>query len=214
MLGWTGWVASVTGLATSATGRAALNSGGRLLGKLVGGAARKTYSGIDRVLRCFGKAGNNAADKLFAGVVSLGGKIAIVATPVVHRVARLSEPNTAQARAWSGVCRSFVIHKLLKGFVGNAWLRLLIELVVLPGWLETRLLAWVRAALARARARTAQDEGQEGAGSVRHAEDGDQLVLIPDVLDEGHGVTHLLKEPVPSNRAERRAAQRSKSAEH
>lgn len=215
MLGWTGWLASVTGLATSSTGRAAMKSGGRLLGKVIGWTARKTYSGVDRVLRCFGKVGNKVADKLFAGVVSLGGKIATVATPVVHRVARLSEPNTAQARALSGICRSYVIHKLLKGFIGNAWLRLLIELVVLPACLDSRLLAWVRGALAKARARTRrpQEQGQVPADLEGQPEEGDQLVLIPDVMEDVHAVTTMPQEPVPSNRAERRAAQRARPAQ-
>lgn len=215
VLGWTGWLASVTGLATSPFGRAALNRGGRLLGKIIGWTARKTYSGIDRVLRCFGKVGNKAADKLFAGVVSLGGKIATVATPVVHRVARLSEPNTAQARALSGICRSFVIHNLLKGFIGNAWLRLLIELVVLPACLDSRLLAGVRGALAKARARTRKPQEQDHVAAEdleRQPDEGDQLVLIPDVMEDVDVVTSLPQGPVPSNRAERRAAQRVRPA--
>jgi alkylated DNA nucleotide flippase Atl1 len=49
VLGRTGLLAAATGVFTSPTGRAALSSVGRLPGKLIGWAARTTYSGIDRV---------------------------------------------------------------------------------------------------------------------------------------------------------------------
>ncbi len=94
---------------------------------------------LDRVLPRFGKVGNKAADKLFAGIVSLGGKVAAVAAPVVHRVARLSDPATTQARVLSGICQSYVVHKMLKGFIGNPWLRLGVELVLVPAVLDSRL---------------------------------------------------------------------------
>lgn len=124
MLGKTGPVAAATGVLTSPAGRAVLNSAGPLLGKFVGWMARETSSGIDRILRCFGKVGNKATDNLFAGVVSFGGRVASVAAPVVHRVTRLSDPSTKQARVLSGICRSYVIYKLLKGWVSiscSAW---------------------------------------------------------------------------------------------
>ena len=214
MLGRTGRLAAVTGLVTSPTGRAALNSAGRLLGKVIGWSARKAYSGIDRVLRCFGKVGNKAADKLFAGVVSLGGKLATVATPVVHRVARLSDPNTAQARALSGICRSYVIHKVLKGVIANAWLRLLVELVVLPAVLDSRIWAWMREALVAARTRTdkPQEQAQVLVDLERRQDEAEQLLLVPDDLHDVHDVTALLHGP--SNRAERRAAARAKHPQH
>ncbi len=144
-LGTSGLLAATTGVVTSPTGRALLNAAGRALGKLLGWVARNTYSGVDRVLRCFGRVGNTAADKLFAGIVSLGGKVATVATPVVHRVACLSDPSTTQARVLSGICQSYVVHKLLKAFIRNAWLRLLVELVLVPAVLDSRVWAWGRA---------------------------------------------------------------------
>jgi hypothetical protein len=203
-LGKTGLLAAAAGVVTSATGRAVLNRTGRTLGRFIGWMARKTYSGIDRVLRCFGKVGNQAADKLFAGVVSLGGKVATVASPIVHRVARLSDPATPQARVLSGLCQSYVIHKLLKGFIGNGWLRLAVELVLVPAVLDSRLWAWTKGAALEARTRA--HRLQEQAQVLVDLEQDDQLLLIPDVEDV-HVVT-TLDEPIPSNRAERRAAQR------
>ena len=213
VLGRTGLLAAAAGVLTSPTGRAVLNGVGRLLGKAVGWIARKTYSGIDRVLRCFGQVGNKAADKLFAGVVSLGGKVATVAAPVVHRVARLSDPTTSQARVLSGICQSYVVHKLLKAFAGNAWLRLAVELVLVPAVLDSRLWSWTRGALVEARARAQRLQEQTQVLVDLESQDDGQVLLVPDDLEEVHVVT-TLNEPVPSNRAERRAAERSKRPQH
>ncbi len=209
VLGKTGLVAAATGVVTSPTGRAVLNTAGRTLGKLLGWTARKTYSGIDRVLRSFGKLGNKAADKLFAGVVSLGGKMATVATPVVHRVARLSDPSTTQARVLSGICQSYVIHKLLKGFIGNGWLRLAVELVLVPAVLDSRLWVWTRSTLqqARTRAHGLQEQAQVLVDLQRQEQAEQEPLPFADHLEEVHVVT-TVDEPVPSNRAERRTAQR------
>ena len=213
VLGRTGLLAAAAGVLTSPTGRAVLNGVGRLLGKAVGWIARKTYSGIDRVLRCFGQVGNKAADKLFAGVVSLGGKVATVAAPVVHRVARLSDPTTSQARVLSGICQSYVVHKLLKGFIGNAWLRLAVELVLVPAVLDSRLWSWTRGALVEARTRAQRLREQAQVLVDLERQDDGQVLLVPDDLEEVHVVT-TLDEPVPTNRAERRAAERSKRPQH
>lgn len=210
-LGWTELLAAATSALTSPTGRAALNSAGRRLGKALGWAARKTYSGIDRGLRFFGKPGKKAADKLFAGVVSLGGKLASVAGPVVYRVARLSDPKTTQARLLSGICQSYVIHKLLKAFIPNAWLRLLVEVVLVPAVLDSRLWAWMRRTLknTRDRAQKLRERAQvlvDLERQQKQAKD-EQLLLIPD-LEDVQVVTTLQDEMSRLNRAERRAAQR------
>ncbi len=51
----------------------------------------------------------------------LGGKVASLASPVVHRLACLSDPNTPQARLLSALCRSFLMHRVIKGTVLNVW---------------------------------------------------------------------------------------------
>jgi len=88
-VGRSGALAAVTAVVTSPSGQAVLTSAGRALRKAGGWLARKAYSLLDRGLRCFGAPGNRAADKLFAALVSVGGRVAEVAAPVVHRVARL-----------------------------------------------------------------------------------------------------------------------------
>jgi hypothetical protein len=214
-LGTSGVLAAATGVVTSPTGRALLNTAGRAVGKLLGWVARKTYSGVDRVLRCFGRVGNTAADKLFAGIVSLGGKVATVATPVVHRVARLSDPTTTQARVLSGICQSYVVHKLLRAFIGNAWVRLGIELVLVPAVLDSRLWAWARSTARQARTRAQRLHEQAQVLMDLERQRGEQLVFPDDVedvrevrVDEISVVRTVEEMPVPSNRAERRAAQR------
>ena len=213
-LGRTGVLAAAAGLVASPTGRAVVNSVRRTLGGLGGWMARKVYSGLDRVLRCFGKSGNKVADTLFSGIVSLGGRIAAVVGPVVHRVARLSDPHTTQARLLSGICRSYVIHKLLQAFLGNAWLRLLVEAVLLPAVLDSRLVAWTRTTLreARTRAHRLQEQAQVLEDLQRRQAE-DLPLPCPGDLDDVQ-VVMTLDEPVPANRAERRAAQRHGNRPH
>ena len=207
-LGRTGLLVAATGVVTSPTGRTVLNRIGRLLGQVAGSVARRTYSGIDRGLRCFGKVGNKAADQLFASVVSVGGRVATVAGPVVHRVARLSDPATVQARVLSGICQSFVVHRLLKAVIGSAWVRVLVEVVLVPSVLDSRLWGWVRGLVreARTRAQRLHDQARLIVNLEQHSE-GEQLRL-PDGAEDAYLVTALEEDLVPSNRAERRAAQR------
>jgi hypothetical protein len=207
-LGRRGLLAAVTAVVISPTGRAVVDSAARTLGKTLSWLARTTYSGVDRGLRCFGAAGNKVADKLFAGVVALGGKVATVATPVVHRVARLSDPATPQVRLLSALCRSYVLHRTLTAFVGNAWLRLLVEAVLVPAVLDSRLVAWLRAAVQEARVRAARLQEQADALAVLEVQ---EQAVAPEAEDLAAAVDKaedLEDALVPSNRAERRAAQR------
>ncbi|MDP9443745.1 MAG: hypothetical protein M3P83_05105 [Actinomycetota bacterium] len=208
-LGRSGLVAAVTAVVTSHTGRAVVDSAARTLGTLLSWLARTTYSGVDRGLRCFGVAGNKVADKLFAGVVALGGKVATIATPVVHRVARLSDPATPQARLLSALCRSYVLHRLLKGLLGNTWMRLVVEAALIPAVVDSRLAVSIRTALQETRVRAQRLQ--------------EQAVVVEDLLEDdtvpasgmptSMQVEQLIlpediEEVVPTNRAERRVAQR------
>ena len=219
-LGRSGLVAGAAAVASSPTGRAALSSVGRLAGKALSWLARTAYSGLDRLLRCFGRIGNQTADKLFVGVVSLGGKVAAVAAPVVHRVARLSDPETPQARVVSAICRSYLLHRVLKGFVGNVWLRLLVEAVLVPAVVDSRLATSARGVLrqARTRAQRLQEQAQVVVDLQRQEAQAEQLALAVDLQDlpvaAGMETVQLPDlpgdVPVPGNRAERRAAQRKR----
>lgn len=219
-LGRPGLVAGAVAAVTSPTGRSLLGSVVHLDSKGLYWMARTAYSGFDRVLRCFGRVGNAAADKLFAGVVSLGGKVAAVAAPVVHRVARLSDPETPQARIVSALCRSYLLHRLLKGFVGNVWLRLLIEVVLVPAVVDSRMAVWARGVLheARTRAQRLQEQAQVVVDLQRQEAAQTEQMLLPTELQDlpvaagGESLTAPSSDmPVPANRAERRAAQRKRT---
>lgn len=197
-LGTSGLLAAATGVVTSPTGRAVLGRVGRELGRIGGWMARQAYSGLDRALRCFGKAGNTAADKMFAAVVSVGGKIGSVAAPVVHRVARLTDPASTPVRLLSGLCQSFVVHKLLRGLITNRWLRVLTEVVLIPTVLDRRLWDGARRTWRQAQVRAQQL--REQATVLVHLEEEQSIGEQESLFDED-----VL---VPSNRAERRAAQR------
>lgn len=127
---------------------------------------------------------------------------------MVHRVARLSDPHTTHARVLSGISQSYVVHKLLKALIGNSWLRLLVEAVLLPAALDSRVVARTRTALreARTRAHKLQDQAQVLTDLQRQQAD-DQPLLVPDDVED-IDVVATVDEPVPANRAERRAAQR------
>ncbi len=207
-LGRSGLLAAVTAVVSSPTGRAVVDSAARTLGKTLSWLVGTAYSGLDRGLRCFGAAGNKVADKLFAGVVALGGKVATIAAPVVHRVARLSDPATPEVRLLSALCRSYVLHRLLTALVGNAWLRLLVEAVLVPAVLDSRLVAQIRAAVQEARVRA--ERLQEQADSLAVLELQEPAVTpeaedLPAGVDKAEDLDDAL---VPSNHAERRAAQR------
>ncbi len=207
-LGRSGLLAAVTTVVTSPTGRAVVDSTARTVGRILSWLARTAYSGVDRGLRCFGAGGNKVADKLFAGVVALGGKVTTVVAPVVHRVARLSDPATPQVRLLSALCRSYVLHRTLTALVGNAWLRLLVEAVLVPAVLDSRLVAQLRAAVQQARVRAERLQEQADTLAVLELQEpavAPQAEDLPATVDEAEDLDDAL---VPSNRAERRAAQR------
>lgn len=219
-LGRPGLVAGAVAAVTSPTGRSLLGTVVRLASKGLSWTARTAYSGLDRVLRCFGRTGNAAADKLFTSVVSLSGKAAAVTAPAVHRMARLSDPETPQARVVSALCRSYLLHRLLKGFVGNVWLRLLVEAVLIPAVVDSRIAVWARGVLqdAPTRAQRLQEQAQVVVDLQRQdAAQTGQLPLPTELQDlpVAAGAESLTtpssNTPVPANRAERRAAQRKRT---
>lgn len=221
-LGRTGLLAAAAGLVTSPLTRALLDSATRLAGRGIGWSARKAYSGLDKGLRCLGPVGDAVADKLFLAVFSFGGKIATVAGPVVHRVARVSNPRTPQARLLAAVCQSYVMHKLLKVFVSRKWMRALMELVLVPALLDSRL--WIRLGVAvgqtRARAARLREQAQvlvdlerQDAAAGRTAVHDASVVEDPPPTDASEvqpddALSKSAEDLQPSNRAERRAAQR------
>ncbi len=157
----------------------------------------------------FGEPGNKVAGKLLSATVSLGGKIAGIAAPVVHRVARLSDPATPHVRVIGALSRSYVLHRLCKGLFGNSVLQVAMEAALIPAVLDSRLAVWLRTVLRQIRARAEALRAQEAVAA--------ELPTVAEVVDDhvaeqllDEALTHdeLLETPVPMNRAERRAAER------
>jgi len=121
-----------------------------------------------------------------------------------------SDAQAPHMRLVSSLVRSYALHRVLKALVANPWLRLLVEAVLVPAVLDSRAAAWLRARVGEARVRAErlreQADTMSGFEQTEHATpaaaadrkrviEDDDLVAPDDV-------------PIPSNRAERRAAER------
>ncbi len=203
------WIGTAVAVVSSPTGRAVLDAAAGLLGKGVRWLACTSYELVDRGLRCFGKPGNKVADKLFSATVSLGGRLASIAAPVVHRVARLADPATPHVRVIGALSRSYVLHRLCKGLFGNSVVQVAVEAALIPAVLDSHLAVWLRTVLRQIRTRAEALKAQEAVVA--------ELPTVAEVVDD-HVAEQLLDEalmqdkvpetPVPMNRAERRAAER------
>jgi hypothetical protein len=202
-------IGAAVAVVCSPTGRAVLDAAGGLLGKGLHWVASKSYDLVDRGLRLFGKPGNKVADKLFAATVSLGARIACMAAPVVHRVARLSDQATPHVRVIGALSRSYVLHRLCKGLFGNSVVQVAMEAALIPAVLDSRLAVWLRTVLrqirTRAEALKAQDAVVAELPTVAEVVDDH---VAEQLLDEALMQDEVLETPVPMNRAERRAAER------
>ncbi len=203
------WIGTAVAVISSPTGRAVIDAAGGLFGRGLRWVASKSYDLVDRGLRLFGTHGNKAADKLFSATVSLGGRIASIAAPVVHRVARLSDPTTPHVRLIGALSRSYVLHRLCRGLFGNSVVQVAMEAALIPALLDTRLALWLRTVLrqirTRAEALKAQDAIVAELPTVAEVVD-DQVA--EQLLDETLMQDEVLETPVLMNRAERRAAER------
>ena len=92
--------------------------------------------------------------------------------------------------------RSFLLHRLLTGLIRHPLVRLMTEVLLIPAVMDSRLVTWLRGLLRQTRLRMEELQRQK--------DDVDQLLL----LDEEGQLVDGLPRPLPSNRAERRAAQR------
>ncbi len=128
----------VAGITQTTTSSLLQKAGGSCL-RALSWLGRTASSGIDRGLRLFGKAGNRAADALFALVVTVGGRVAAVATPVVHRIARFADPQTPHIRVLTGISRSYFLHRALQALISNGLVRLLVEGMLLPTFMDSRI---------------------------------------------------------------------------
>lgn len=196
-LGGSGAAAAVIVLLTSDSGRAIVRRTGRAVGRGLSWIGRTAYGLVDRCLRCLGRPGQKAADALFSVTVRFGGRLAVVAAPVVHQVAGLTDPTSPFLRLLSGLSRSYLLHRLVKGVVSNRLLRSVAEAVMVPAILDSRLVVWLRDQVRQTRVRVEALRRQE--------DDVDQLPLLDE---DNQPVVEDWEPPIPSNRADRRAAQR------
>lgn len=195
-LGRSGLAAAALSILSSPSGQAAVRRALRLTGRALSWLGRTSYDLLDRGLRCLGKPGHRAADLLFASTVRFGGRVAAVAAPAVHRVARLTDPTSQSMRLLAAAGRSFLLHRLVKGLVSNPLVRLVSQAILIPAILDSRLLTWLRALLRQTRIRVEALQRQQ-----------DTLEQM-QLLDEDGLPTAATDLPLPSNRAERRAAER------
>lgn len=220
-LGKTGIAAAVTAIVTDPTCRQLLGKGVAVLARGVGAAAKLAYRAVDGGLRCFGAPGKKAADALFAMSVTAVGKVTSVAGPTFRTVARWSDPRTAQTRVVSGIARTYVLHRALRALVGNTFARLLIEGLLAPALVDSRLASWLRrqVAVIRQRAMHLQEQTEalsQPAAQPRTAPEGSASPELPyePPMAAGEDLAMPLwlvdEDLTPSNRAERRAQQRTK----
>lgn len=216
-LGKTGLVAGLLTVATSPTARRLIKKAGSTCVRGLSWLAGGIYSGIDRGLRLFGKPGNKVADALFAVVVQVGGHIALVAAPVVHRVARLTDPQAPHIQVLTGISRSFLLHRLLKALISNGLVRVLVEGLAMPALLDSKIAHWLRGQFGILRARAAGLQEQavtvsqlpvEGRETPSRISNTSSSRSRPDNSPATVGRSVVDDDLEPSNRAERRAQQR------
>jgi hypothetical protein len=153
-------------------------------------------------------------------VVAVGGKIATVAARVVYRVARFTDAQTPQARLLNGIARSYVLHRVFKALIANPYVRVLVEGFVIPALVDSRIGMWVRQQVrtVRLRAASLREQAETRSPAITEArtdlrDPGTSDRTYDARMASGDDVPMplwLVHELTPSNRAERRAQQRTK----
>ncbi len=114
-------------------------------------------------------------------------------------------------RLVAGLARSFLLHRLLKRFVRNGLVRLLLEAVVIPTVVDSRPAQWLQAQLHRLWLRV-QHLREQAAQAARAAEQEASAErprrAAPDDGPRPGSDGQKPDGPAPSNRAERRAQRR------
>ncbi len=212
--------AAAVAVVTSPTARRALRP-------LVAGTACTAQSVLwaaaraaDRGLRLFGAPGSRVADALGRQVAHLQVRLDQLLAPLAQRRAELVHPAAAHVRLVAGLARSYLLHLTLRATIRSAVVRLLVEGVVLPLLVNSRLGQSLRSVVApphasgRTAHRPAGPEAPEAAATGPELPPADptgaptettEVAVAPDEDEEPPAA------PEPLNRAERRAQHRQQA---
>lgn len=213
----------VAAVLTSARGQRLVTAFGRQGLRVLRWAGRWVGHGLDQLLGLFGKPGRRAADWLHSQAHNARQHLGRL-RPVLRRLAALFDPHSAQVRVAHSAASGAVLHRLL-GLVRHRALRVLLEVLIVPGLLDGDLLARLRQRRSR-RARTDQasrpattatDQGkrEEPAAQPRAVADvtSDRSVQAEaaQAMGEAHAPLEEPDGPKASSRALRRARQQAEA---
>ncbi len=227
-LGTSGAAAAAVALVTSPTGRSALRPFVTATASAIRRGTRTAARSVDRALRLFGAPGHQAADYLSSQTAHLQLRLGELA-PLTGRGAWLLDVDAPHARLVAGLARSYLLHLALRAAIRNAVVRLVVEGVLVPLVVNSRLGQWLRSVTT---APPADGSAQRPAGPAAP----DQPPAGPAAPEAGPAATGLtsrpggpraadpevselptvptdeeLPAPEPLNRAERRAQHRQQA---
>ncbi len=220
-LGMSGAAAAAVAVLTSPTARRALRplvTATARTGQSIVWAAART---ADRGLRLFGAPGSRVADALGRQVAHLQVRLDQLLAPLARDRAGLLDPAAAHVRLVAGLARSYLLHLLLRASIRSTVLRLLVEGVVLPLLVNSRLSQSLRSIVTSPHASAPADRpagpeapeaGAAATGPKLPPTDptaaGPEATGGPSASDEDEEPPAA---PEPLNRAERRAQQRQQT---
>ncbi len=147
-LGMSGAAAAAVAILTSPTAQRALRPLVTATASTAQSMLRTAAGTADRGLRLFGAPGHRAADALSRQVAHLQVRLDQLLAPLARRWAWLVHPAAAHVRLVAGLARSYLLHLLLRTTVRSTVLRLLVEGVVLPLLVNSRLGQSLRSVVA------------------------------------------------------------------
>ncbi len=215
-LGRTGAAAAAVAVVTSPTGRSALRPLVAAIASATRRGTRTAARSVDCTLRLCGSPGHQAANHLGAQRTRVQVQLDELLASLTTGGAGLLKVDAPPARLVAGLARSYLLHLALRATIRNTAVRLLVEGVVIPLVVSSRLGRWPE----RPAGPDVPDQPPTGpaapkagpaAGPERRPADlkaaDPQVTELPTLPAEDDG----LAAPEPVNRAERRAQQRQQA---
>ncbi len=143
-LGTSGAVAAAAAVVTSPTGRSALRPFVAATASATRRGTRTAARSLDRTLRLCGGPGHHAADYLRSQTAHLQARLGELLASLTTRTAWLRDVDAPHARLVAGLARSYLLHLMLRATTRNAVMRLLVEGVLVPLVVNSRLGQWLR----------------------------------------------------------------------